>query len=279
VRPARARLGSFHASAINFGKIMRTLALLAALGLLCAPAAAQTPAPGDTGLYVLTPAVTYNAGLQDLAAEYTKQTGIKVTVKSDGMGKIVDDIKKAAPIADVIFLPVAFMDGMEAESGVVPGTRADVGRVTIGLAVKAGASHPDISTTSKLAAALKAGGTVLYSDPANGSMEARIINDMLRRYPIFQGVKTKISIKGEGGQALVRGEGDMALQLACEILNHPEIEMVGLVPEELGAYIDVATAVSARSTQPDAAKAFVAFMLRHEHDAIWKSKGLKRTAS
>ena len=48
---------------------------------------------------------------------------------------------------------------------------------------------------------------------------------------------TKISVKGEGGQALVRGEGDMSLQLACEILNHPEIELVGLVPEELGAYI------------------------------------------
>ena len=179
---------------------------------------------------MLTPAVTYNAGLQDLAAEYTKQTGVKVTVKSDGMGKIVDDIKKATPIADVIFLPVSFMDGMEAEGSVVPGTRADVGRVMIGVAVKAGMPHPDVSTPKKLAAALKAGGTVLYSDPANGSMEARIINDMLHRYPIFKDVKTKISTGGEGGQALVRGEGGMALQLVCEIVNHPEIELVGLVP-------------------------------------------------
>jgi molybdate transport system substrate-binding protein len=261
---------------------MRKLLLSVALSLLCVPALAQTPAPAPAGgaeLYVLSPAVTYNAGLQDLAAEYTKQTGIKVTVKSDGMGKIVDDIKKATPIADVIFLPVAFMDGMEAEGSVVPGTRADVGRVTIGLAVRKGAPHPDVSTPKKLAAALKAGGTVLYSDPAIGSMEARVINDMLRRYPIFNGVKTKISTKGEGGQALVRGEGDMALQLACEILNHPEIELVGLVPEELGAYIDSAVAVSSRSTQADAAKGFVTFLLQHEHDDLWKSKGLVRTQS
>jgi len=85
----------------------------------------------------------------------------------------------------------------------------------------------------KLAAAMLAGGTVLYSNPAGGSMEARIINDMLRRNAIFRGVKTRISLKGEGGEALVRGEGDMALQLVCEVLNHPEIELVGLVPVEL----------------------------------------------
>jgi molybdate transport system substrate-binding protein len=188
----------------------------------------------------------------------------------------VGDIKKGTPIADVIALPVAFMDGMETEGTIVAGSRADLGRVNIGLAVKKGAAHPEISTPAKLAAALKAGGTVLYSNPAGGSMEARIINDMLHRYPIFHGVKTKISLKGEGGEALVRGEGDMALQLICEVLNHPELELVGVVPVELGAYIDTSLGVSARSTQADAAKAFVAFLVRPDHIQLWKSKGLER---
>ena len=57
-------------------------------------------------------------------------------------------------------------------------------------------------------------------------MEARIIHDMLRQNAVFKGVKDKISNKGEGGQALIRGEGDMALQLICEIVNHPELELV-----------------------------------------------------
>lgn len=225
---------------------------------------------------VLTPAVVYNAGLVDLANAYSKQTGIKVTVKTDGMGKIVNDIKTATPIADVIVLPVAFMDGMEAEGAVVAGSRTDLGRVTIGLAVPKGASHPDIATPAKLATALKNGGTVLYSDPASGSMEAFLINQMLHRYAIFKGVKTKISVKGEGGQALVRGEGQMALQLACEVLNHPELDLVGLVPAELGAYIDTSLGVSARSSAADQAKAFIAFLTRRENNDLWKSKGLVR---
>jgi molybdate transport system substrate-binding protein len=239
---------------------------------MCAPALAQT-----TELNVLTPGVVYNAGILDLAADYTKQTGIKVTVKSAGMATIVNEIKKGTPTADVIALPIAFMDGMETEGTIVAGSRADLGRVSVGLAVKKDAPHPDISTPAKLAAALKAGGTVLYSNPAGGSMEARIINDMLHRYAIFNGVKTKISLKGEGGEALVRGEGDMALQLICEVLNHPELELVALVPVELGAYIDTSVAVSARSTQADAAKAFVAFLVRPNHVQLWKSKGLDRT--
>jgi len=251
---------------------MRLIAMTAAFTALAASAVFAQPAE----INVFTPGVVYNAGIQDLAASYTKETGVKVTIKGEGMGQLVNDVKKGTPIADVVVAPVSFMDGMQADGSVVPGTAADIGRVYIGLAVKKGAPHPDISTPQKLAAALKTGGVVLYSNPAGGSMEARIIDDMLHQYPYFAGVKTKISTKGEGGEALVKGEGDMALQLICEVLNHPELELVGIVPPELHAYIDTQVAVPVRSTQADAAKAFIAYMLRPDHSALWKSKGLER---
>jgi hypothetical protein len=68
----------------------------------------------------------------------------------------------------------------------------------------------------------------------------------------------------------------MALQLACEVLNHPEIELAGLVPVELGAYIDTSVAVSARSGQADAGRAFVAYLMQPDHVALWRAKGLDR---
>ena len=243
--------------------------ILAALVALATPVAAQ-----PTEINVLAPGVVFNAGLLDLATAYTKETGIKVTVKAAGMAGIVNTIKTGTPIVDVFAVPASFMDGMETEGTAV--ARVDLGRVTVGVAVPKGKPHPDISTPKKLAAALKAAGTVLYSNPASGSMEARIVNDMLRQHAIFKGVKTRISLKGEGGEALIRGEGDMALQLICEVLNHPELELVGPVPVELGAYIDTSVAVSSRSTQADAAKAFVAYITSPDHAALWKSKGLDR---
>ena len=239
--------------------------------LLATPALAQT-----TELNVLAPGVVYNAGIQDLAAAYAKDTGIKVTVKSAGMAAIVNEIKKGTPIADVIALPVAFMDGMQAENTIVAGSRADLGRVYVGLAVKKGAPHPDISTPKKLGDALRKGGVILYSNPASVSMVARIINDMLYRYPDLKGVNWKIAVGHEGGEGLIKGEGDMALQLICEIVNHPELELVGKVPVSMGGYIDTAVAVSARSTQADAAKAFVKYITQPEHKALWMSKGLER---
>jgi molybdate transport system substrate-binding protein len=253
---------------------MRRFALAAVLAALVAPAAHAQTQNQSGEINVFTPGVVYNSGIQDLAASYTKETGVKVTITSKGMAALINDAKTGTPVADIIVAPVSFMDGLEAEASVVPGTAADIGRVYIGVAVPKGKPHPDISSPRKLAAALKAGGTIIYSNPAPGSMEARIIDDMLHQNAIFKGVKTKISTKGEGGEALVRGEGQMALQLSCEILNHPELEQVGLTPESLRAYIDTDMAISPRSANADQAAAFIAYVKSPEGVAVLKSKGM-----
>ena len=46
---------------------------------------------------------------------------------------------------------------------------------------------------------------------------ATIIDDMFKR-PEFAGINAPPSVKGEGGQALARGEGDMAIQTISQIL-------------------------------------------------------------
>src|SRR5690349_5353775 len=115
---------------------MRRLLIAAILSLLAVPAMAQT-----AELQVLSPGVVYNAGLLDLAASYGKANGIKVTVKPAGMAGIVNSVKTGTPITDVMVLPFSFMDGMEAEKNVVPGSRVNLGRVHVGLAVRKGQPH------------------------------------------------------------------------------------------------------------------------------------------
>ncbi len=130
------------------------------------------------------------------------------------------------------------MDQLEADKGIVPGSRVPIGRVRMALAVHKGDPVPDISTVAKLAAVLKSADSVMRSNPAGGSMVAAIIEKMLQR-PEFAGVKSRISTNGEGGEALARGEGQMAIQAECEILNHPDhLANAGPVPDELGAYMD-----------------------------------------
>src|SRR3569833_1416851 len=222
---------------------------------------------------VLTPSVTYNAGLRDLAAIYTQKTGNKVTITRDPMAKMVDDTQKAMPPADVVMLPDGLMDVLEIDGGVKGGSRGTIGRVEVGLAVKAGAPHPDISTVPKLIAVLKTAPAVMYSNPYHGSLEAEIIDRLLKR-PEFRDVHGEIGTKGEGGQSLARGQGDMALQIICEVYPYPEISLVGVLPPELNAHIDMVAAVSARSANPDDAQAFVRFVTSAEAAPVWKAKGL-----
>jgi molybdate transport system substrate-binding protein len=247
-------------------------ALFAALLVPAVPANAQTAA---TEIRVLSPGVTSNAGLQDLAAAFTKETGTKVTIVGSGMGRIVNDAKTITPAPDVIMLPLELMATLALDGG-IKGSWAPLGRAEMGLAVPAGKPHPDISTVEKLAAVLKSAKAVMRSNPAGGSMVASVIENKVIKRPEFAGVNSPVSTNGEGGQALVRGEGDMALQAICEILPYKEIELVGPLPRELAAWIDMSTAVSGRSTHPTESLAFIRYITRPEATAVWKAKGLSR---
>ena len=249
-------------------------------GVLAAFLASQTQA---AELLVLSPGFVYNAGIQDLATSFTKETGVKVTIKSVGMGAILA-AANTGPAPDLIVLPSEpydLMGNFAKDGGIIEGTWTPLGRVEIVLAVKAGASRPDVSTVDKLAAVLKSAHGVFRSNPGKdltpgvGSMEALIIDNMLKR-PEFSGVKSIISTSGEGGQALAKGQGDMALQLVCEVYPHPEISSAGPLPPELYAHMDGAIAVSRRTMDEKDARAFIAYITRPEAAAVWKAKGLDR---
>ena len=224
---------------------------------------------------ILTPGVVFASGLPDLAEAYTKQTGKKIGVITVGMGTIVDEMGKKNPPPDIIILPFQLMTTYSLEGGVMPGTTLPLGRNRMGLAVKAGAPKPDISTIDKLAVALKSAKAVMRSNPASRTMVATLIDDVLKR-PEFAGVNAPASTNGEGGQALARGEGDMAIQTISQILPYKEIELVGPLPKELGAWIDTTIAVSSRATHAEDARAFIKYLLRPESSKVWKPKGLER---
>jgi molybdate transport system substrate-binding protein len=222
-------------------------------------------------LEVVSPPVLANAGLKDQTDAFAAATGAKVAVRTIELLK-VSETAKSAP-TDVVFTTANLLEGMRAD--IAPGSVVKIGRVNICLAVRAGTPHPDISTLGKLVAALKSAKGVVYSnpDPARGSLGALMIDKLLKR-PEFAGVHGVISSKGNGASGLINGEGDMALQFESEILPHKELEVVGALPDELGAYVDISAAAMARAEDPAQANAFTAFIVRPEAAAIWKAHGL-----
>jgi len=241
-------------------------ALVAALSISSAHAAELT---------VLSPGFVKFAGIDDLAAAYTKETGIKVTVKSTGMGAMMNTIKTGSPAADVVMLPQNLMDQLSAEKGVLAGSRQSLGRVQIVMIVPAGAPHPDISTTAKLATALHAARHVAYSSPWKDekSAQAMIIHDILQR-PEYVGTHEVLIMNGNGVKGIKDG-ADMALQLECETRD-PAVSVVGPLPPQLHAWLDGDVAISSRSADPKAAADFVAYITRAAATPVWKVNGLER---
>jgi molybdate transport system substrate-binding protein len=226
-------------------------------------------------LTVLAPGFVKNAGIDDLAASYSKETGVHVTVNSVGMGAMMNTIATGTPAADVVMLPLNLMDQLQSSNGIAAGSRKSLGRVQIVMIVPTGAPHPDISTSQKLAAALHAARHVAYSSPWKDekSAQAMIIHDILQR-PEYAGTHEVLVINGNGVTGIKQG-AEMALQLECETRD-PAVSVVGALPPELHAWLDGDVAVSSRSADPKAAAAFIAYITRSAASPVWKAKGLER---
>jgi molybdate transport system substrate-binding protein len=249
---------------------LRAYVILALLSIfVAAPAAASE-------LYVIS-LPSMQKGLQTLAGDFSKDTGNLTTAKSAVMGEIIGVISSNLPSTDVILLPPDAMDTLTKANGIKAGTRVLVARSLIGVAVRKGEPHPDISTLAKFRATLLAARMVSQTAPGppRFSVEASVIDRILKR-PDFAGVHVLANNNGTGLSALIKGDSDIALQAVSAINANKDVELVGLPPPEVEAYFDLEAAVSSRTVDAAAASAFIRYIARPEAAPIWKEAGMER---
>jgi molybdate transport system substrate-binding protein len=247
---------------------MRIIALAAVLAAMTVQAAAAAE------INVFVPPLMNAGGLPAIGKAFEAKTGIKVNVTSHAMGRSINDIEKGPVAPDVIFTLTDYM-GTLALDKALKTNFTPFARVYMGMAVLKGAPIPDISTVDKLAAVLKASKGITYSDPspARGSVEASVVDAMLRR-PEFAGAKGLHATTDNSGKAapngpnyLIQGHGDMTMQPMNEMAE-PELVVVGPLPEELHSFLDSSVAISARSADPTDAAAFIKFAYTPEARAL-----------
>src|SRR5436309_1904683 len=133
-----------------------------------AQAATVTPAT----VTVLTPA-SAAPGAQALAAQFTKTTGIPVTVTGGARDRVFATLKAGGP-ADVVLLPTSDFITLSSVTGMTP-----LGHILVGVGMRRGARVPDVSTPEKFRAVLLAAKGVAYADPAAGTSAGQVIDRML----------------------------------------------------------------------------------------------------
>lgn len=197
--------------------------------------ACSSDAPRPAPLNLLAAGAT-EAAVRDEIGIFNTQSGLTVNFTFGSAGALRDMVLGGTP-ADVVVVTPAIITTLDAQQRVNPGSRVDLGRVGGGLAVKAGAPLPAISTTEELTQALLDADEVYYADPALATAGAALMKvvDSL-------GIGDQVRAKGHtapGGKEAMQNLSKSTAARAIgatqisEILSVPEVTLVGEYPASL----------------------------------------------
>jgi molybdate transport system substrate-binding protein len=245
---------------------MRRLPLAALLSILWASGAQAAD------ITVYSPGIV-NGPLRQLAAAWTAETGNKVTIAGNNVGRIRTAVSTDAVPADVVVAPTA--DFKDFTPKLAAGSTRPLGRIIFGVVVKKGGAKPDISTKEKFIAFVRRAGVLAHADPKVGSLTGGMVEEMLKR-PEFAGVESR-PIRGMIGDAIVRGDAEYGGGAITEEVMAKDAEVVGPFPDEMGLHVDVSAAVLKVSAAPAEAEAFLRYVTRPEAAKVWKDGGVVET--
>jgi molybdate transport system substrate-binding protein len=210
--------------------------------------------------------------LVQLAEQY--QAAREVTLDADyaptvGLLKRLREGEKA----DVLILTREGLDELVAEGTVVAASRIDLARSYVGLAVKAGDPHPDISTEAALVSALLAARSVAYSRiGASGIYFAELIE----RLGIAAEINAKATITaGFTAERLMSGEADIAVQQLSELKQVDGVKLVGPIPLSLQTAAIFTGGRMASSENPAQANALLTYLASPEVAPVLRESGLE----
>jgi len=160
--------------------------------------------------------------------------------------------------ADVVILTKEGIDQLVRQGSVLPETRLELGRSGVGMAVRAGAPRPDISSFDALKRTLLAAESVGHSKQGASGL---YFAGLLEKHGLASKLKKRVIVeKGPVAAGIAKGEIQLGAQLLCELAPVAGIDIIGPLPNEVQTYYSFSAAVMKSSKKQAAAKAFLDFM-------------------
>jgi molybdate transport system substrate-binding protein len=210
--------------------------------------------------------------LNELKPRFESATGHKLTIVFDSTPNLIKAATSGAPF-DLGVVPVDVMKDAAARAHFAAGPTLDVARVGYGVAFRAGAPKPDVSTPEALKQTLlKAQSIATIPESAAGAYVLQVFG----RLGIADALKAKIKPQTATGaipQAVAKGDAELGIFLS-NVLIAPGVELAGPFPAELQNELVFTAAVAADSKEAAAAKAFIDYLKTPEATAVMKAKGV-----
>jgi molybdate transport system substrate-binding protein len=205
----------------------------------------------------------FTAAYLELAPGFERATGHRIVTEATSMGTgptgITARLERGEAI-DVVIVSDGDLERLTAAGRVRRGTRVDLARSGIGMAVRRGAPRPDISSVDALKQTLLNAKSIAYSASVSG---AYLSTELFQRLGIADRVLPK-SRRIEGGErvgaVVARGEAEIGFQQISELLPVDGIDFVGPLPAEVQLVTIFCAGVATASMHAAVAKSFIEFL-------------------
>jgi molybdate transport system substrate-binding protein len=181
---------------------------------------------------------------------------------------------------DVTIITARGIDDLVVQGRIVPGSRVDIARSSIALAVQRGAPRPDISTPEKFKQTMLAAKSLGMSNPVGGGTSGGILIGIFEELGIADAMRPKLTF-GPGGPAglignfLVRKEVEIGIQQMAELMAVPGIDIVGPLPFGERTVSVFSAGISTATKNTTGARALIAFLTSTQAAPTIRSMGLE----
>jgi molybdate transport system substrate-binding protein len=219
----------------------------------------------------------FSGPYEKLLPEFERTTGIEVTTgsgSSQGTGPqtIAAQLARGVP-ADVVILSREGLTELIGANRIAAGTDVDLAQTPIGVAVRAGAPKPDVSTVDAFKRVLLKAKSIAVPSSTSGIF---LMNDVFPRLGIAGKINVKPTPRGRGAAAMVAsGEADIAVMPVSEIMHAPGVDFAGAIAEEIQLHQVFAAAVVVGSKEVGAARRLISFLASERAAATIRSSGME----
>ncbi len=210
-----------------------------------------------------------------LLAELTAAYGQPVAMESIG-GVDAALRVQAGEVFDVVVLASDAIDKLLVTGRVLAGSKVDLVQSGVAVAVKAGAAHPDIASEQAVERAVLSAPTLGCSTGPSGVQLAKLFE----RWGIAEQIAPRIVTAPPGvpvGALVARGDVALGFQQLSELMGLQGIDVLGPLPPTIQITTTFSAGVCAASTQPDTARALLAFLASPDTAPVKRRHGMEPT--
>ena len=208
----------------------------------------------------------------ELVPQFERATGHKVVTIWAPTVEMMKRLKGGETV-DLVIVAADSIEELIKLGKIASGSRVDLAKSVIGVAIRAGAPKPDIRTTEAFKRTLLSAKSIAYSTGPSGVY----ISDLFKRLGIAEELKPKIKqLQGVPiGEVVARGDAEIGFQQVSEILPVAGIELLGPLPADIQRTTVFSIGLHAGAQQPDAARALVKFITSPAAAPVIRKKGME----